>query len=90
MQHELADLQKSEVRRIDITKKALFSLFVDEICQLIDIRISGNDDWENILVAFDETVEYVLVVTGHRAKVWRKRRNETILLNLNPRSARDV
>jgi hypothetical protein len=69
MQYGLADLQKSEVRRIDITKKALFSLFVDEICQLIDIRISGNGDWENILVAFDETVEHVLVLTGHRGNV---------------------
>ena len=65
MQRELADLQKSEVGIIDITKKALFSPFVDELCQLIDIRISGNDDWKNVPVAFDETVECVLVVTGH-------------------------
>jgi hypothetical protein len=65
MWNELADLRKGEVRRIDITKKALFSLFVDELCQLIDICISGNGDWEGILVAFDETGEFVFVVAGH-------------------------
>jgi hypothetical protein len=69
MWNELADLQKTEVRRIDITKKALFSLFVDKLCHLIDICISGNDDWESILVAFDETGEFVFAVAGHRASV---------------------
>ena len=68
LRQEHADLYKSEVRRVDITEKALFTLRVDELCQLIDIRIWGNDDWENVLVAFDEAVEYVLVVVGHRVK----------------------
>ena len=53
-------LQKSEDRRIDITKKALFSLFVKLLVDELSIdrtRISGNGDWEKILVAFNKTVE---------------------------------
>lgn len=48
------------------------SLLENELCQLIDICISGNDDWEGILVALDETGEFIFAVVGHRARVWRK------------------
>jgi hypothetical protein len=62
----LADLQKSEVQGIDITKEAFLSLFVYELSQCIDIGCAGGEYGKGCMVTFDETDEFVFFVVSHR------------------------
>jgi hypothetical protein len=66
--HELlANLVKKEVRGVDATKAAIFSLLMKQFFEFINIGSTGNEYRKSLFVALDETGEFVV---GHCVVSW--------------------